>query len=522
MLTTSPSRDWLVAVWLMGIGMACFAFFLPRWHDWNADSRLDLTAAIVNHGTLAIDAYHDNTGDDDFYRGHWYSSKDPGQALAGVPVFLAFKGLVQIGPIGAFVNTLEANSAWKNAVADAAGKAPIGGGSLFPFLLSGRKTHKDFALLQYIESLVTVAAPSALFMGLFFWFLGLYSPSRAWRALLSLALGLSTIVFAYSQQFISHVPAAILLFVGFALVQTLAREGGEPSRLRQFLRDHPSLTAGIAGAALGFAVLFEYYCVLGAVCVAAYAVKKLRRRQVAVLVVAALPALLIVLITNALAYGSPLTTGYGCNEPVFKSQNCQGISGFTLPPKLNALYGLTVSPFRGLFFLSPFLLAGIAGWVVAWRAKVEDRATCVVATAVVVGTLLAISMFGGWSGGSAVGARYLMPLVPFLVFGVVFVLRESRPWVSVLVALLIVASTFEVWIETIGSRNYPSDLIANPLFSYSLPAVTDGNFPLNLGNFVGLAGWNAVLVLPAILVGWSVVCLAAALGHQVHSARLAG
>src|SRR5437016_13614268 len=53
---------------------------------WNQNSRFDLIRAIVEQGTLRIDAYHDNTRDKAIFRGHYYSDKAPGLALLGVPI----------------------------------------------------------------------------------------------------------------------------------------------------------------------------------------------------------------------------------------------------------------------------------------------------------------------------------------------------------------------------------------------------------------------------------------------------
>ena len=53
---------------------------------WNQNSRFDLIRAIIEQGTLRIDAYHENTRDKAFFRGHYYSDKAPGLALLAVPI----------------------------------------------------------------------------------------------------------------------------------------------------------------------------------------------------------------------------------------------------------------------------------------------------------------------------------------------------------------------------------------------------------------------------------------------------
>ena len=71
MSTPAGAERWFLlayALWLFGT----FAYFLPA-ATWNPVSRFDLTRAIVEHGTLSIDAYADSTGDRALYDGHWYT-----------------------------------------------------------------------------------------------------------------------------------------------------------------------------------------------------------------------------------------------------------------------------------------------------------------------------------------------------------------------------------------------------------------------------------------------------------------
>src|SRR5258706_3885909 len=79
---------------LFAILLACYAYFFPRWADWNQNSRFDLVVALVNDHTLTIDRYVENTGDYATVGGHIYSDKAPGTALLGVPIFAAFRALV--------------------------------------------------------------------------------------------------------------------------------------------------------------------------------------------------------------------------------------------------------------------------------------------------------------------------------------------------------------------------------------------------------------------------------------------
>ena len=67
-------------VWVFFILLGSYAFF---WHsrDWNSASRLMLTYALVDRGTITLDGLDDQTGDKARFRGHYYTDKLPGYSL---------------------------------------------------------------------------------------------------------------------------------------------------------------------------------------------------------------------------------------------------------------------------------------------------------------------------------------------------------------------------------------------------------------------------------------------------------
>ena len=73
-LKTSSSRP---KAWVFVILLASSSYFWQA-RDWNVASRLMLTYALVDRGTLTIDGLDDQTRDIARYRGHFYSDKTPG------------------------------------------------------------------------------------------------------------------------------------------------------------------------------------------------------------------------------------------------------------------------------------------------------------------------------------------------------------------------------------------------------------------------------------------------------------
>jgi hypothetical protein len=57
-----------------------YAYFYPA-GGWNQNSRFALIRAVLERGTLKIDAYQLHTGDRAFWRGHYYTDKAPGASL---------------------------------------------------------------------------------------------------------------------------------------------------------------------------------------------------------------------------------------------------------------------------------------------------------------------------------------------------------------------------------------------------------------------------------------------------------
>src|SRR5919202_1437208 len=83
-------RRLLLGLLLLG----SYAYFYQG-GGWNQNSRFDLSRALVEHGTLQIDAYADNTGDKAVFQGHTYSDKAPGEGLTTAPLVALGGGVLR-------------------------------------------------------------------------------------------------------------------------------------------------------------------------------------------------------------------------------------------------------------------------------------------------------------------------------------------------------------------------------------------------------------------------------------------
>ena len=106
------------------------------------------------------------------------------------------------------------------------------------------------------------------------------------------------------------------------------------------------------------------------------------------------------LVYNTFAFGDPFEQGYG-SKP-FDT------------PILTGLYGLLLSPSRGLFVYAPYLAFAVAALGLAWRVPGEVAARLRALGIVALPTLLFYATYTEWWGGRVFGARFLDDLAPIL------------------------------------------------------------------------------------------------------------
>lgn len=445
------------ALWLAGLVLLCSAYFLPRYTDWDQNSRFDLALALATHGTVAIDNYHWNTGDIDYAFGHYYSIMAPGQALSAVPLAWTVKTLVEA-------------TAGRNV------------GQNIGLKRTWRTTYGYYVLLLYLECVLTAGIPATLLVLLFFWFLGYFSESLWNRALLSLAFGLGTMIFPYAQVMYSHVPATALLFAAFVLLYVVSMQRPPRGPGSAWLQAHPAVAVLLAGLAMGAAEVYEYPAAVIGILLFAYAAVTLPRRYLPWIVLGALPGIIIVGVYDLVAYHNPFLTGYSGHSVLWKGKLAHGIGGSTWPPSWSAIQGLTISHYRGLFFLSPMLLLAFPG-IALWAKRGGHE--WLLFLSIPVFYTLAISTSPFWFAGSTVGPRYLIPVLPFLCVPIILVLEEvRRGWQRLVVYCLMVVSALNVWVQTLGAGGYPRETAHDPLLTVSLPGFLHDHLPLNLGSLL--------------------------------------
>jgi hypothetical protein len=416
-------EDRRIAAWLAILTFAAYAYSFAG-GGWNQNAQFDLTRAIVERHTFAIDAYASNSGDVSYSNGHVYANKAPALAwLAAIPY------------------------------------------SIVAALAHDTSSAQALTFIAYLCSLLTVALPGALIPSM------LYLAGRRrgfgarWCAFVALAIAFGTQLFPYSTIFMVHVPSGALML--FALTS--------PRR-------------ALAGFAAGLAAAMNYLC-LPAVIVFGW------RNPRRFLAGAALPIALL-LAYQRICFGGFFTNSVAKTDPRFLTNG-----GVLQWPSAYVFYAITLSPYRGLFYFAPLLIAAIGGWIV-WLRSGRERAELAAVTAVALFFFVFNLCFNGWEGGFAIGGRYLVPVIPLAGLA----LLHCRAWLRP-VAVALAAISFAINFAAAVVDPQPSATIPRPLTQYIAPLLLHGRFspsvpitpPWSAATFTGHTSVNRLTFDEAIV-----------------------
>ena len=427
------------------IGLVVFASYAYFYEGggWNQNSRFDLTRAIVEHGTLRIDPYHENTGDKAFYDGHFYTDKAPGQPLLAVP-------------------------------AAAATRFALRSSGLNPGSARG------VVVMAYIGTLFSVALPLALACAcLFLVALRLGASTRA-AAFGAIAMGLATPIWAYATLFWGHALAGSCLILGFAAAVMIS----------------PTDEAGDfwcaigVGLGAGWATVTEYPAFPAAVLLSLFAVARVwpggwhRRMLVAVGVVAgALPCIIVLMTYLHLAFGSYLRPSYTYEAGAFPWMS-HGYFGLKYP-RIDVAFKLLFGPRRGLFFFAPVAIVAPFGLRLLWKRSMT-RLAAGTAAAVFVYYLLLNSSYADWTTGWSYGPRYMGAGIPALCVGLAPAWdRAGRNAKRVLLALLGISILFSL--VAVSTTSQPPDKYRSPMTQLLWPSFWRGQLSLEHISMLGPA-----------------------------------
>lgn len=201
----------------------------------------------------------------------------------------------------------------------------------------------------------------------------------------ALSFGLATFALAYAKSLFGEPLAGLLVLI---IVMALHA----PRSARNLI---------VAGAALGLlAGINTVYVVFAPVAAALLLARTRRPRDVILLAIPVVIAGLLLGLYNLARFGDPLSSGY----------HFAAGEGFTVPFGVG-MYGLFLSPYRGLFWYGPLVLLALPGWLLLRKTR---RWLAWAILILVILQSAAFASWWSWHGGVVWAPRFLLPVLPLL------------------------------------------------------------------------------------------------------------
>jgi hypothetical protein len=366
---------------LTSVRRTCFALFVlaivssayfVQGVGMNQNSRFDLVRAIVDDGTVSIDGYEGNTMDKSTRDGHFYSDKAPGLSFASIPAYMMVE-------------------------------------------LVGWPSPERAPTVVYVLTVAVVGVTSGVAAAALFLTLLAMSVPRVVAAATTVSWLLGTNAFGYLTMYYSHQFVGALLICSFALLYA-AKDAGDSRRA--------AWTLPVAGLLGSWAAISEYPAAIAGLLLFVYGARVLGPRRMVPFVVASAFPVVLLLLYNAKAFGSPFALSYGFFAvEATKKVIDNGVYGVGMP-RLTPLFEILFGEMRGLLPLSPFLILAVPGGIL----MAKDPKLLAEAWLVLALCLFFILLNAGyllWHGGAGMGPRYVVPMLPFAVIFVARALAET-------------------------------------------------------------------------------------------------
>ncbi|MCB0806756.1 MAG: glycosyltransferase family 39 protein [Bacteroidales bacterium] len=372
------SSKWF-AVLFFTINLLICSFYIDVWQNGNAVSRALPIITFFESGTFRIDKYHELTPDKAFVNGNYFTDKAPLPTLYVLPFF----GL----------------ASWTGFI------SPDEKGNLFgPEVL-------------IIGGILAGSVPLALLITL------LYLRIRKYRSGIS-PVWLSTLpfygsfMFVFSGTYFGHLFAGALLLIFYLFLQQ-----------KRFL---------LSGIFAGLTFISEYNLAVLIFFMGLFLLWKEKKiKPLLVFALGVLPSILFILWYNSKFSTSPFVFLYKYHNYNQLDQNY----GFRLPG-IEAFWGLTFSPYRGMFFYVPVLLTG---FYFLFRQLINRSIANLLNNILFIPSVLYfifIASYFAWWGGWCYGPRLLMGMLILLLFEVVTkIAKHPIPkyivWITIIIGLVI-------------------------------------------------------------------------------------
>jgi hypothetical protein len=416
-------------------------------------SRLDLLHALVVHRTVCIDAYEPNTPDKAVFEGRHYSDKAPGTVVVAVVPFTLAAGVMELARVG-----LDSDAGW-----------------LF----------SSWAACAGSIGILTAFGGVALFS----WLCRHASPRSSLVTTLALFLGAAPL--PYATMMFSHALVAGLLSITIWAIAKQGAGGVDQARCGTYHWLEANRWDLLAGFTSGWVLASEYTAGIVLAGLLLWLASQGWHRTVP-FCLAAVPPLLLIPLYSWACFGSPFLLPYSLNAsfPEMKA----GLYAIKWPDAETA-FNLLFSPARGLFFWTPFLIIGGAGY--SKLAHMDWRLFWLTYAIPLLHIIVISGRTWDWPAGPTLGPRYLAPILPLLALPCALGLQRFPRLGIALAGYSILITT----VATLTNASPPFPGHPNPLFDLQIPMLLKGQLAPNLGTVCGLPPWLSVVVYYTILCG---------------------
>jgi hypothetical protein len=444
------------------LGLLFVFSYFAQGGGFNQNATLGEIREWVEHGRFEIDAWTSITGDVSYYGNRVYSNKNPSVFFFVAPIYLIiFRLAVALG--------FDPSSA------------------SYQLVITHVLTVLCAGIWGALLSVVLVPLLRRLFP-----LLGETDPHR-----LSAIACLGTLILPYSTVAFVHV------FETFWLVTTFYF-------LVRHFQDGDTESLVLLGLSLGVALLAnQLFAAVATVVVAQILWRDRRPRSLLLLGVAVLLPLLPLLAYNKVNFDSFFSSNRHHLDPAWTDPSLfLGVFGWPDLSRLGQLFG---KGGKSIFPSMIFLYAGFLAPIFADRGTTPSRYFAY-PLASIVSSLLVVSSFNGWHGGSCYGPRYMTGALTLLaVFTAPAYSRFPRTYVLLglwSIAVMFVVTSASLWV----SEQDPAPLRNSIWPAFQRGAFRGRVFPsfpdppalfyrYNLGHLFGLKGhWSLLPV--ALVLSW--------------------
>jgi len=401
-----------------------------HWVGWNEDTRLLAAISIIEKNTLDINAYANFTGDRILVNGKYYSDKAPGISLFLSPIYFIFKVSFR-DEFGNNKYVLVPQPQFNTTVyfiEDNLEKSVLAAMTFGVILLSSLVGALSVVLFRRI---------------LLFYF------NKNTSLILSILFGLSSLVFPYSTVLMGNSFSLFLLLLSFYVLQKDYRQ--------KYV---------IVGILLGLSFIVDYTSILVILPLIFFIWNKTSKSEKIKLFLSSVLGILPLFVYSFSVFNNPIgflashnfidpsisPCTYGkkysefCPEPLPLS--LKSLTNISLELTFKILH-LFIFPYRGILFYNPFLSFFIVNLFFVFK---RNRQLFYFSLFTFLFSIVLVSFYSYWFGGSSFGPRYLVNSLPLMILPIGYLLEDEkfkrRKILIFLFSLSILISTFHMFLST--------------------------------------------------------------------------